>query len=79
MKKRSRIYLAKKVEDKKYKGLKEGQARVIGCTRISHAYPLGEIVNVVDIEGNSVKCTPTHSRFYDGYCQWISKTDLVIR
>lgn len=80
MKRRSVIYLAKKAEDKKYKGLKEGQARVIGNTRIRHSYLEGSIVNVEEVDGAYILCSRLKQRNKDyKHTQWIHKNDLVIR
>lgn len=80
MKKRNLIYLAKKAEDKKYKGLKEGQARVIGNTRVRHSYLEGSIVNVEEVDGVYILCSKLKQRSNDHkHTQWIHKTDLVVR
>ncbi|MDX5884990.1 hypothetical protein [Bacillus cereus group sp. BfR-BA-00999] len=79
MKKRNRLFLENKAEKKKYKGLKEGQARVIGSTIVRHSYPVGSIVDIEEIDGVHIKCSkPNHSRHFK-HVQWIHKTDLVIK
>ncbi|MCM0006194.1 hypothetical protein [Bacillus paranthracis] len=79
MKKRNRLFLANKAEIKKYKGLKEGQARVIGCTRVHHSYKIGSIVNVEEVEGVYILCSRLQQRDGGKHTQWIHETDLVIK
>ncbi|PGA05562.1 hypothetical protein [Bacillus mycoides] len=79
MKKRNRLFLENKAENKKYKGLKEGRARVIGNTRIRHSYETGSIVNVEDADGVYILCSRLQQRDGVKHTQWIHETDLVIK
>ncbi|MGR5954332.1 hypothetical protein ACT7DP_30710 [Bacillus paranthracis] len=79
MKKRNRLFLEKKAEFKKYKGLKEGQARVTGCTRIHHSYKIGSIVNIEEVDGVYILCSRLQQRNGSLHTQWIHETDLAIK
>ncbi|PEF30365.1 hypothetical protein CON39_11885 [Bacillus thuringiensis] len=79
MKKRNRLFLANKAEFKKYKGLKEGQARVTGCTRVHHSYKLGSIVNIEEFDGVYILCSKLKQHKGNLHTQWIHKNDLIIR
>ncbi|WP_410988693.1 hypothetical protein [Bacillus cereus] len=54
MKKRSRVFLAKKAEDKKnVRGLKKGQGRIIGNQYVpEHYHKIGIVVDIVRVTHN---------------------------